>query len=210
MEAELLPFFIPKTICYPGRGSRFSEELAVSFEALISETIKTLKNLISSKDEFIFLGHSFGSLVLFETLRKMRFLKMPLPRAVYLSGRKAPSIPHSGKVWSTVPDRDFASFLNMKGGITTEMLQNKEFLDVFLPIIRADFKLIESYQYKIETPFDIPFYIINGTDDSSIKDEEIEAWQKETNSLCKFKKLPGGHFYHLENPGVFVKIILEK
>ena len=204
----MLPFFVPTTLCYPGRGARFSEKLQESFEYLVSDMIVLLKKENLYLSRFFFLGHSFGSLVLFETMRELRRLGLPLPDAVYLSGRKAPSIPYTGKYWSSESDRNFTELLISKGGIPQELQQNKEFLDFFLPIIRSDFKLLEGYQYVKKDPFDIPFHIINGTEDHSISDADILDWQKETSITCQFKKMKGSHFYLLENTTDFVKTIL--
>lgn len=203
----MLPFFVPKTLCYPGRGARFSEKLQDSFEYLVSDMIELLKKENLYMSRFFFLGHSFGSLVLFETMRELRRLGLPLPDAVYLSGRKSPSIPYTGKYWSSESDRNFTELLISKGGIPQELHQNKEFLDFFLPIIRSDFKLLEGYQYVKQDPFDIPFHIINGTEDHSISDADILDWQMETRITCQFKKMKGSHFYLLENTTDFVKTI---
>ena len=203
LEVELLPFFIPKTICYPGRGSRFSEKLSFSIEELVSDLIGLLSKEDLHSTDFHFLGHSFGSLVLFETLRKMRAVGLPMPQSVFVSGRKAPSIPYSGKYWSLESDRDFVELLNSKGGIPSELYNNQEFLEIFLPIIRADFKLLENYQYTVQEAFDIPFHVINGDVDLSISDAEILDWQKESNRECQFSKISGGHFYLLDNTTEF-------
>ena len=207
LEVELLPFFIPKTLCYPGRGSRFSEKLPFSIEELVSDMVGLLKKEDLQSTDFHFLGHSFGSLVLFETLRKMRADGLPMPQSVYVSGRKAPSIPYSGKYWSLESDRDFVELLKSKGGIPNELYQNKEFLEIFLPIIRADFKLLEEYQYTIQDPFDLPFHVVNGDVDTSIVEAEIMEWQKESNRPCQFEKISGGHFYLLDHVSEFVSTL---
>lgn len=201
---ELLPFFIPKTLCYPGRGSRFSEKFSFSIEELVSDMLGLLKKEDLLSTHFHFLGHSFGSLVLFETLRKMRADGLPMPQSVYVSGRKAPSVPYSGKYWSLESDRDFVELLKSKGGIPIELYQNQEFLEIFLPIIRADFKLLEDYQYTAQDPFDLPFHVVNGDSDVSIAAAEIQDWQKESNLPCQFEKISGGHFYLLDNVSEFV------
>jgi medium-chain acyl-[acyl-carrier-protein] hydrolase len=207
LETELLPFFNAHTLCYPGRGTRFSEKLQDSFEYLVSDMVALLKKENFQASNFFFLGHSFGSLVLFETMRELRRLGLPLPDAIYLSGRKAPSIPYTGKYWSTESDLNFTELLISKGGIPQELYQNKEFLDFFLPIIRSDFKLLEGYQYVKQDPFDIPFHVINGTEDQSISEADTQDWQKETTIGCQFKKMKGSHFYLLDNTADFVKTI---
>ena len=209
LEAELLPFFVTKTLCYPGRGSRFSEKLQDSLEILVADMIDLLRKENLQLSNFFFLGHSFGSLVLFETMREMRRLGFPLPEAIFLSGRKAPSIPYTGNYWSRESDRSFTELLISKGGIPQEVYENKEFLEFFLPIIRSDFKLLEGYQYVIQDPFDIPFYIINGIEDQSISDDDTWNWQQETSIGCQFIKMRGNHFYLLDNTADFVKKIVE-
>lgn len=176
-------------------------------EGLIRDIISILSKEDLNSYKFSFLGHSFGSLVLFETLREMRRMHFPLPESVYVSGRKSPSMPSNGKKWFSETDQNVIELLKSKGGIPHELFQNKEFLEVFLPIIRSDFKLIETYQYTSQDSFDLQFHVINGAEDEDVSDTETMDWQIETSIPCQFSKMKGGHFYLLDNPAEFVKTL---
>ncbi len=53
------------------------------------------------------------------------------------------------------------------GGTPEELSNNKELLDIFIPIIRNDFKILENYNYeKKEDKIECDVSILNGKQDS--------------------------------------------
>jgi medium-chain acyl-[acyl-carrier-protein] hydrolase len=62
-------------------------------------------------------------------------------------------------------------------------------------MLRADFRLIETYQYRAEAPLDCPILAIGGDQDEWAHPAELAAWQMQTSSTFRVELFTGGHFY---------------
>lgn len=78
------------------------------------------------------------------------------------------------------------------GGIPSELLKNKEVLDFFLPIIKHDFRILESYHYEPATKLDIPIDVFYGS--SEAEESEMAGWCKETTGKVNITQLKGTTF----------------
>ncbi len=66
---------------------------------------------------------------------------------------------------------------------------------MFLPIIRADFKLVETYELKGKiSPFTFNISILYGYDDKLVDNQRLIEWTDYTSKQCYFYGYLGGHF----------------
>jgi len=79
--------------------------------------------------------------------------------------------------------------------IPAAILAEPELLHVFLPILRADFKMIETFQYRDEAPLECPIMAFGGAQDEWARPDELTAWQAQTQRALKTQLFPGGRFY---------------
>ncbi len=79
--------------------------------------------------------------------------------------------------------------------IPAAVLAEPELLKLFLPILRADFKLIETYQYHEESPLDCPVIAFGGAQDKLAAHDDLAAWQAQTHGSFNMQMFQGGHFY---------------
>lgn len=190
----LPPFVQICPIALPGRENRLSEPAIDDFFSLVASVSRHLQPWLDLP--FVVFGHSMGALLAFEWVRELRHSHSPMPRWLFLSGRcapqtEAPSVPLRHK-----PDDEFLSELNHRyRGIPDEILNTPELLEFYLPILRADIGVIESYHYQIDEPLDLPITMFAGADDKSISWNEIQDWRLLTRGRFETQFLPGGHFY---------------
>jgi len=149
----------------------------------------------------IFLGHSLGSLVAFETMKCMRNNDIALPDLAFFSGRKAPAVNTGRNNRSLLSDTDLLACLSAMGGIPEYFLQYPDFLSFYLPIIRNDLSLNDTYCYKSSPQFDIPFVIMNGSEDENIGPDPVLSWKQHTSAACYQEWLDGNHFYFSDTAG---------
>jgi len=64
-----------------------------------------------------------------------------------------------------------------------------------MPRLRADFKLIELYQYRAEAPLDCPITAFGGAQDTLALPADLAAWQTQSSGAFSLQLFPGGHFY---------------
>jgi surfactin synthase thioesterase subunit len=145
------------------------------------------------------MGHSFGALVAFECMQALQFNNLALPSMSFLSGKSAPSHVSDSILKHTMDDEQLIAYLKKLGGVSNDLADNQSFISFYLPIIRHDLALIENHEYRQRSQLNVPFVLINGTEDLGIKSSSIQGWQQETTEQCQFEKMAGGHFFNLEN-----------
>jgi medium-chain acyl-[acyl-carrier-protein] hydrolase len=54
-----------------------------------------------------------------------------------------------------------------------EVLANRELMEIFLPVIRADLMLGDTYLYEFDGILDIPIKVLVGSMDPDVKTEQL-------------------------------------
>jgi surfactin synthase thioesterase subunit len=85
--------------------------------------------------------------------------------------------------------------LRNMGGTPREILNYPEMLAFLLPVIRADFRLAEDYNWDGRSKCSCPFLVLGGTEDTYTSVEELNAWAKHTTAETNVLRLNGGHFF---------------
>ncbi|MBU3198548.1 thioesterase [Clostridium estertheticum] len=190
-----------------GRGARFNEPLYDSFSDIIDDLSTIVINQIGDS-EFAFFGHSLGGLLAYELSYIIKGKINRNPFHMFLSGVNAPMLKEEKTFLHLISNEELKDLIKKMGGTPDEILNNEKVFDVFLPIIRSDFKAYDTYRYS--TKFDklnCDISILNGDKDNCIDYLKLSTWKERTSKNCYFYKFIGGHFYFLENVDKVVNII---
>jgi medium-chain acyl-[acyl-carrier-protein] hydrolase len=68
-------------------------------------------------------------------------------------------------------------------------------MELFLPILRADFELLGSYRYDEDAPLNCPLSAFGGWGDQQATQPDLAAWRSQTYKSFSLKMFPGDHFY---------------
>ncbi len=179
----------------PGRESRLREPGHTDINDAIDEIADTICPLLDQP--FYLFGHSMGARISFELVRFLRRHNQPQPKHLFVSARRGPHMPRrdTDTDLHALPDREFLAGIKKLGGTPDEVLANAELMELFLPILRADFTLLETYKYVPEPPLACPITAYCGTEDKEVSKEEMAGWQEQTLSTFKLVTIPGGHFF---------------
>ncbi|XP_064633401.1 S-acyl fatty acid synthase thioesterase, medium chain-like [Lineus longissimus] len=187
---------------YPGRENRFREQSYTSQTALVNDITTNLLPLFKEKP-FVFFGHSLGAVVSFEVARNLKEMYGIEPKHLVVSGANAPHSvkwkDHPARSCSQMGDDEFIAYLGKLGGTPKEVLQNREMMKIFLPSLRADYGIIEKYEYTLPesgSQLICPVSVVNGSEDRA---KDIDAWSEVTTGPFKKQILPGGHFHFIGN-----------
>lgn len=176
----------------PGRGrkliSPFLNSVAEMVDHLLSEITDQLH------EPYVIYGHSLGTLVGYELAKKIIAKNLPQPLHLFFTGRAGPSIGYSEKTRHLLPKEQFIQKVLEMGGSPAAVFADEEMSDFFEPILRADFKAAETYEYRQTKPFDIPIDAMIGRQEK-ISYEEAMAWQQETTANTTVLQFDGGHFF---------------
>jgi len=194
---------------YPGRGARMKEPLISDIEVLVNDLYSQIQKTIDQADYAIY-GHSMGGLIAYLVARKLIENNQKPPAHLFITGTSGPSSPsRSTKSRHLLPKAAFIQELKDLDGMPDEILQNEDLLGYIEPILRADFKMCETYQYYDCDPLNIPITVITGMEEE-IDIADIHLWQKETQSVVDFRQISGKHFFIFKNPRLIVDIIAKK
>lgn len=176
----------------PGRENRMAEPLLTSMEDLVTQVSKEIAQALDRP--FAIFGHSLGARVAFEVIRELRRCGQPLPSHLFVSGSRSPEIPEPRPLHH-LGDDDFVRELRRFSGTPQVILQNEELMELFLPILRADFTIDETYRYTVAPPLPVSIIAFHGSDDDEATLEEMEGWQRHTASNFRLRTIRGGHFF---------------
>jgi medium-chain acyl-[acyl-carrier-protein] hydrolase len=179
-----------------GRGIRFSKPYYDSLPEAVDDIYGMIKNQLDS-GPYAFYGHSMGSLLVYELVRKIMTLPHRQPVQLFMSGGNPPHIKNAKKIYHTMPEEQFRDEIIKIGGTPQEVFEHKELLDIFIPLLRADYKIIETYQIQPNQTvlFDCGITVFNGKADKEVSHDKLREWQRYTKSRCQVYEYEGGHFF---------------
>lgn len=175
-----------------GRGSRINEKPMTVMGDIVEDILEKIVPIIDQP--YAIYGHSMGALTTLLLVREIRKRGLPMPMHIFVTGHGGPSTSDKKIVRYNMEQKDLVSELKALDGMPEEVLKDKVLLDYCLPIIRADFEAIETYEYEEDEPLDVAITCVIGREEQ-ISLERAESWKVETNLELVVKQYPGKHFF---------------
>ncbi|MBE9170818.1 thioesterase [Pleurocapsales cyanobacterium LEGE 06147] len=183
----------------PGRGMRLREAPFTQLVPLVEAIAESLLPYLDKP--FAFFGHSMGALVSFEVARYLCWVCADSPAYLFVSGRRAPQLPDPDPPIHALPEAEFIEELRRLNGTPETVLANDELMQLLLPVLRADFAVLETYTYQPEPPLSCPLAALGGLQDPDVSGEMLKAWQEQTSTDFSLQMFPGDHFFlHTAQP----------
>jgi len=192
----------PKIELYPielaGRGARIADDLYSNVEEAIDDVLEQIKNEIVDSDYAIF-GHSMGSILTYEVLQRIENLRLPPPVHAFFSGRRAPHCPSRREIsYSKMNELELENEMIALGGTPPEFFEYPELKNIFIPIIKSDFKIADTLIQKSEVqPLNCDISIFIGADED-VTEQESTEWSQHSTGNCSITYFEGGHFFLLD------------
>lgn len=206
--------FIDKSIEFcpvelAGRGRRSGVPLYTTLDEAIEDIYRIINKQVDDSPYLIW-GHSMGAILAYELFYRLKKGGFPLPVSLFVSGRAAPHIGSKTRIIHTLPYDEFKEeIINFGGKSVKDIFKHEELIDIFLPIMRADFKIIENYSFSPkEEPLDCNLTVLFSNDDT-MSLEESEAWRSYTKKDFKLYSFDGGHFFIEDHAKEIFDIIQE-
>ncbi|MEU1594171.1 alpha/beta fold hydrolase [Streptomyces sp. NPDC005708] len=190
-SARLAPRAEVLVVQYPGRQERFDEPCIEDLHILADTVAAELTTWAG--EPFALFGHSMGATLAFEVGSRLHAAGAR-PSALFVSGRRAPSVPAPGSVHRASDDELIAD-MKLLGGTDTRMLDNPELLAAILPAIRSDYVATETYRYRGAPRLDCPVAAFIGDADPRVDAPMARAWAAHTTEEFQLRVFGGGHFF---------------
>ncbi|MFJ4564858.1 thioesterase II family protein [Streptomyces caelestis] len=206
MWADDLPELRVWGVQLPGRSSRFAEPPYERLEPLVDD----LTAQAAFDGPCVFLGHSFGALVAYETARALHHAGRPGPDHLLLSSCRPPHLLGTGRSSRTpltdLSDDDLLAAVEERWGPLSEQARTDAGLRrMVLRTLRSDLSVLEAYEHRPGPPLPIPATLLCGAEESGQLD--MDSWSEQLGRVQERLVLPGGHFYFRSDPRPLLDVI---
>jgi medium-chain acyl-[acyl-carrier-protein] hydrolase len=191
--AALLPSSIEMlAVQLPGREARLAEPPFHRMAPLVDALLDGIRDRLTER--YVFFGHSMGALVAFELCRALRREGLKLPETVVVSGRRAPTVPNTEAPLHVLDDLAFVDALIARyDAIPRVIREEPELMQLFVPVMKADFATFENHVHTDEAPLDCKLAIYGGCDDPQTP--HMVGWADLFRGPSRTRHFAGGHFY---------------
>jgi medium-chain acyl-[acyl-carrier-protein] hydrolase len=187
----------------PGRGTHFSrppiDDMAILVESLLPKVSDILQG------NTVVFGHSLGSRVAFELVRQAVARGFRAPLHFFASGSSSPKSRCLDDKMYELPDDDFIDELNRINGTPAEILDNRQFMALLLPTLRADFKIAQQYECRKKFTLPTDITVLSGREDE-IDPAKLQTWG-DFFVNCEIKSCDGGHFFIDTHPQQVLSVV---
>jgi len=180
-------------VVLPGRERRIREQGICSMPELVDALAREIEPWLS--EPMALFGHSLGALVLFELAVSLRDRFSPLH--LFVSAQRGPTVLPPPYLPSSSTDEDILNHIRALDGAPEEALANQAFMRSFMPGMRADIAIRESYCHDVDAPpLTCPVTAFVGDHDSLAgTPAEARAWERETTGPFRMVMVPGRHLF---------------
>ncbi|NUT85006.1 thioesterase [Pseudomonas corrugata] len=192
--ARLLPPSIELiALQLPGREERINDRLIDQMRPLVNGLAAVLPSWLDRP--YAVFGHSMGAAVAHELCLAVQRQGLRMPTSLMVSGREGPNRQHGGDLHLAEDERLLMDIFEL-GGSPLALRDSKELQAMALPILRNDYKLIETYRPDpLRERLRVPVEVFVGSDDPELNPGDAQAWEDETELDMRLHRFEGGHFY---------------
>lgn len=192
----------------PGRGKRLREKLLYTMDDVVASIVESIKPCLHDKPYFFF-GHSMGGVLAYEVAKCLYQIQLPGPKALFITGRNSPDTKPK-KFRHDLSFDELKTELLELGGTPENLLNDDVLLQLFIPVIRADFQVVETYCCEAPSPIESDIYVISGEDDIMTKDSDLGKWRNFTSGAFETIDLKGDHFFIFQEEETLAGLIRKR
>jgi surfactin synthase thioesterase subunit len=179
----------------PGRENRREEPLLHDADAVLDGLVRALEGALPGP--YAVFGHSLGATLAHRlACRVRRTGELAAPVRLFLSAARPPRLAAPDEpAFEPLSESDAIAQLKRFGGTPAAVLEDPDLLRAFLPALLADYEILGRLRRSDEPPLDIPFTLIKGDEDPTLKWRHLAEWRGLSSAPAATHVLPGGHFY---------------
>ena len=186
----------------PGRETRLNEARFTNLSDAVGPVVEAMRPYLDVP--WALFGHSLGAALAYEVAVALSAASPPAPVHLFVSGRGGPSLGAETTHTFCLPEEDFIRHLKAYGGMPDAVLANAELRAVFLPLLRDDIRLIDTYLPTRDYVLPCPITAFAGSGDPCVGPAALEAWGQSTDAAFRVRLVAGGHFYLRDHGAVLV------
>ena len=176
----------------PGRERRLRDRPYTAMAPLVTDLLATLIPLLDRP--WVVFGHSMGASIGYALARAATAAGLP-PTHLVVSARRAPGVPSPHPPFFALPDALLVSETERHYGPMPALVRdNPGVLATFLPTMRADYQLLDTWRAPTDVVLDAAVTAIVGAADPTVRPDQVEGWERVTRGPFEMRVVDGGHF----------------
>ena len=179
----------------PGREWRRDELPITRMDALVDDLLPVVSEWLDDPRPVLFFGYSMGAALSYALTTKLQQAGARLPGALFVAACRAPQLLAQNTSVGHLNDKDFTDVIRRFGGMPDTILAEPELLQLALPVLRADFEVLGTYQWQHHVPLNCPLTVYGGSEDPHATRTELAQWRGLTTSDFQLRIFSGGHFF---------------
>jgi len=175
---------------YPGREDRLTEPFASDIRELSAGFAQVLTS--ASDLPLVLFGHSLGAAIAYEVAGMLQ-AEGQSPSLLVVSGRQEPFDP--SRLVHLMDDDSLWADVAKAGGTAQQVLESPEIKAMMLPVLRADYRLSETYRPSGNPLLKCPVLAVSGDKDADVDLAVLPKWGELTEADFDIRVFEGDHFY---------------
>lgn len=174
----------------PGREDRLDELFYTDISQIVSDINVCLK--VYQYQSIILFGYCMGGLIAYELAQYMRTINL---KALLIAASAEPIYAIQNGLNKQITDETLKQIVAEMFKKRYGIISDPEYLEMVLPILKADRKISIEYKHTHNTRLKLPIYVFGGMDDEGIPYEALTAWQQHTLADFAVHRFPGDHMF---------------
>lgn len=175
----------------PGRQKRSREAPLRQLDAAVGEILPAIAALGHFATTFV--GDCMGAIIAYETIRAAAAEALPLPHRLVVSCCPAPHVRPRRRMMHGLSEEDLIADVTAHGLAPSWLLQDVATLRAFLPLLRCDYELIETYRHAAGGPIGVPITVFAASEDTLTPRDDLSQWRCHTSREFDLVDVSGGH-----------------
>jgi surfactin synthase thioesterase subunit len=183
---------------YWNSGIRRPGEYIDRMEDAAELCARRISSLVSEGDEIFLFGHCLGANAAYETAVLLSRSYDCSIRGLFVSAATSPDVPIEEGI-SGWDEEAFAKHIESHHTFPQEFFEKPALRKFFLPKLRADYRMIETYCDSRHAVLDCPIRGFFGDADATVPPEEIAGWASYSNRGFTLQYFPGDHYFYYDH-----------
>ncbi|WP_042693431.1 thioesterase II family protein, partial [Azospirillum sp. B506] len=179
---------------YPGREDRIDDAPVPEIGDFAQAAADALRNAVRGR--IALFGHSMGATLAFETARLLERSGVAVTH-LFLSGQTPPHR-HRATHFHRQSDEVLLDEVRRLAATPMEIFDIAEIRELLLPIIRNDYRAIETYRAVDMGRLLCPMTVLLADADTEVSLDEAGGWARHSHGRTTIRQFAGGHFYLVE------------
>ena len=190
----------------PGRQKRTREAPLRQLDPAIQEILPAIAAL--GHRATVFVGDCMGAIIAYETIRAAAAQDLPLPNRLVVSCCPAPHVRPRRRMMHVLSEEDLIADVTAHGLAPSWLLQDAATFKAFLPLLRCDYELIETYRHAAAAPIAVPIMVFAASEDTLTPRDDLSQWQCHTSREFDLIDVRGGHQIATTHPEALLRRML--